>query len=121
MPNKTINELEIYRDAMEIGEEIWSLVIGWEFFAKDSLGKQLTRSADSVAANISEVYGRYHFKENLKFCYYSRGSLEETQTWIEKASRRNLIEQEIGRKLYAKLEVLKKRLNAYIKTIRAQT
>ena len=121
MPNKTINELEIYRDAMEIGEEIWSLVIGWESFAKGSLGRQLTRSADSIAANLSEGYGRDHFKENLNFCYYSRGSLEETQTWIEKASRRNLIEQEVGRELYAKMEVLKKRLNAHIKTIRAQT
>ena len=117
---KTINDLEIYRESMEIGEEVWSLVSKWDFFAKDTVGKQLTRSADSIAANISEGYGRFHFKENQKFCFYSRGSLEETQTWIEKATRRDLINGEQGRELYSRLETLKKRLSAYIKTIGTQ-
>lgn len=84
MPAKSINDLEIYRDAMSLGETIWSLVAHWDYFAKDTLGKQLVRSADSIAANLSEGHGRFHFKENIKFCYYSRGSLTESQTWIEK-------------------------------------
>lgn len=104
---------------MSLGESVWSVVVDWDFFAKDTLGKQIVRSMDSVAANIAEGYGRYHFKENQKFCYYARGSAEETQTWIEKAVRRNLIEAEEGRQLYANLETLKKRLNAYIKSIGA--
>ncbi len=114
---KSINDLEIYREAMSLGEEIWSLVLGWDYLAKDTLGKQLIRSADSIAANISEGYGRYHFKENQKFCFYSRGSLLETQTWIEKAVHRNLIEKEKGRVLYVQLEQLKRRLNSYISSI----
>ncbi|MFC4992178.1 four helix bundle protein [Rubritalea tangerina] len=113
----SINDLEIYREAMSLGEEIWLLVSKWGYFEKDALGKQLTRSVDSIAANISEGYGRYHYKENQKFCYYSRGSLLETQTWIEKAVHRNLIEAEKGRELYSQLERLKKRLNTYIKSI----
>jgi four helix bundle protein len=112
-----INGLEIYREAMEIGEEIWSLVSAWSYFAKDTVGKQVVRSADSIAANISEGYGRYHFKENQKFCYYSRGSAEETQTWIEKAARRDLIERDAARVLYDRIETFKKRLNSYIRTI----
>lgn len=119
MPLRALNELEIYREAMSLGESVWSVVVDWDFFAKDTLGKQIVRSMDSVAANIAEGYGRYHFKENQKFCYYARGSAEETQTWIEKAVRRNLIEEEEGRQLYANLETLKKRLNAYIKSIGA--
>jgi four helix bundle protein len=113
----SVNDLEIYREAMEIGEEIWLIVLGWDFFAKDTIGKQVVRSADSIAANLSEGYGRFHFKENQKFCYYSRGSAEETQTWIEKAARRNLVERETARLLYDRLETYKKRLNAYIRTI----
>ena len=112
-----LNDLEIYREAMDIGEEIWSIVLGWDYFAKDTIGKQVVRSADSIAANLSEGYGRFHFKENQKFCYYSRGSAEETQTWIEKAARRNLVERETARILYDRLETFKKRLNAYIRTI----
>lgn len=112
-----INDLEIYRDAMEIGEEVWRVVLNWDFFAKDTLGKQIVRSADSIAANLAEGYGRYHFKENQKFCYYSRGSAEETQTWIEKAARRGLVERETARMLYDCVETYKKRLNAYIRSI----
>ena len=51
---KSINDLEIYREAMSLGEEVWSLVLTWDYLAKDTLGKQLIRSADSIAANISE-------------------------------------------------------------------
>lgn len=112
-----LNDLEIYREAMDVGEEIWSMVTSWDFFAKDTVGKQIVRAADSVAANLAEGYGRYHFKENQKFCYYSRGSAEETQTWLEKAVRRNLIERESARTLYDRIETLKKRINAYIHSI----
>ena len=116
MPN-SVNDLEIYRDAMSIGETIWSLVIPWDHFAKNTIGQQLIRSADSIAANLSEGHGRFHYKENIKFCYYSRGSLTETQTWIEKAVHRNLIPKEEGRELYQQLETLHKRLNSYIASI----
>jgi four helix bundle protein len=112
-----LNDLEIYREAMEVGEEIWSMVTNWDFFAKDTIGKQIVRAADSVAANLAEGYGRFHFKENQKFCYYSRGSAEETQTWLEKAARRNLVERESARSLYDRIETLKKRINAYIHSI----
>ena len=112
-----INDLEIYREAMDIGEEIWMLASSWDIFAKDTVGKQIVRSADSIAANLSEGYGRYHFKENQKFCYYSRGSAEETQTWIEKAARRDLIARDAARQLYDRLETYKTRLNAYIRSI----
>ena len=117
MALKTINDLEIYREAIDLGEEVWLLVVKWESFAKNTLGNQLVRSADSISANIAEGYGRFHFKENQKFCYYSRGSLEETQGHIEKAVRRNLIPKEKGKELYAQLEILKKRLSTYIGSI----
>ena len=113
----SINDLETYREAMRVGEVVWTFVFGWDFFAKDTVGKQLVRAADSVAANLSEGYGRYHFKENQKFCYYARGSAQETQTWIEKAVRRGLIPDETARDLYRDLDTLKKRINSYIRSI----
>ena len=113
----SINDLEIYRESMRIAEAIWESVMSWPFFAKDTVGRQLVRAADSIAANIAEGYRRYHFKENQKFCYYSRGSAQEAQTWIEKAVRRDLVPEETGRTLYRDLDSLKKRLNAYIRSI----
>ena len=114
---QSINDLEIYREAMRLAETVWDLVAHWDFFAKDTVGKQWVRAVDSIASNLSEGHGRYHFKENRMFCYYARGSLSETQTWLEKADRRSLIEADPARQLYHDFETLRKRLNAYIHSI----
>jgi four helix bundle protein len=73
-----LEDLQIYQLSIEIGEKIWQIVESWGYFEKDTVGKQLVRAADSIAANISEGYGRFHYQENKHFCYYSRGSLQET-------------------------------------------
>jgi four helix bundle protein len=109
--------LELYRDAMEIGERIWNVAVEWGVFAQTTVGSQIVRATDSIAANIAEGYGRYHYKENIKFCYYSRGSAEECQTWLEKAARRGLMDPNLAELLDDEMEVLKKRLNAYIASI----
>jgi len=115
--HNTINDLEIYREAMAIGEQVWALVTGWDYFAKDTVGKQFVRAADSIAANLAEGYGRHFYKENIHFCHYSRGSAEEVQTWIEKAANRNLVDKATASDLYRDLNTYKKRLNAYIRSI----
>jgi four helix bundle protein len=112
-----LEDLEVYQLAMEIGEEIWVMVDTWSAFAKDTIGKQLVRSADSIGANIAEGYGRYFYKENRQFCFYSRGSLMETKTWLQKAYHRKLIDEEVYVKDLDKLRLLHKKLNGYIKFI----
>jgi four helix bundle protein len=54
-----LEDLEIYKVAMEIGDIVYHLVATWDYFDRDTLGKQLVRSADSIALNISEGYGRF--------------------------------------------------------------
>ncbi len=115
--SKSLNDLEIYREAMRLAEVVWEWTATWDFFAKDTVAKQFVRSIDSIAANISEGHGRFHYRENQKFCYYARGSLTEGQTWLEKAVSRSLVDAEPARRLYRDLESLRKRLNAYIKSI----
>lgn len=112
-----LEDLEIYQLSMEIGENIWQIVIKWDYFAKDTVGKQLIRSTDSIAANISEGFGRYHFKDSKRFYYISRGSLFETKTWLLKAKDRNLIAVEIYDNLMKDLNRTAVKLNNYIKSI----
>lgn len=112
-----LEELQIYQMAITLGEEIWKLGESWNYYVKDTIGKQLVRAADSIAANISEGYGRYHYKENLNFCFYARGSLKETSTWLTKARNRNLISIEKFEELNQLCESLSVKLNNYIRTI----
>ena len=60
-----LSKLNIYNDSMKLSNEIWDIVNVLDYFVKDTIGKQLVRSADSISANISEDYGKYSFKENI--------------------------------------------------------
>lgn len=115
-----LEDLELYQLAESFSDEIWFIVLEWDYFAKDTLGKQLVRSADSIGANIAEGFGRYHFKENKNFCYFSRGSLVETKGWINKAKTRNLISNSQYSDYLNKLSTIHLKLNIYIKHIGSQ-
>ena len=113
----SLEDLKVYQLAMEIGDEIYLLVDKWDNFQKWTTGKQLVEAADSIAANISEGYGRYFYKENRQFQFYARGSQSETKTWLTKANNRNLVDKEIYNSLMAKLDEFGRRHNNFIKSI----
>jgi four helix bundle protein len=112
-----IEDLEIYNLSATFAHEVWTIVVTWDYFAKDTVGKQLVRSSDSISANIAEGFGRFHYKENKNFCYFSRGSIIETKTWLIKAKERNLITVEQYQSLIQQLETIHLKLNIYIKFI----
>jgi four helix bundle protein len=112
-----LEDLEVYKVAMEIGDLAWEIVSRWEYFEKKTLGAQFVDAADSIALNISEGYGRFHFKENKNFCYYSRGSAKETWTAIQKSRKRKLLTEEEYTLLDQKLELYFRLMFGYINSI----
>ncbi len=116
-----LEELQTYQLAMEMAEKIWDIVIKWNYFEKDTIGKQLVKAADSISANLSEGYGRFHYKENKQFCYYSRGSLYETKTWLTKAHNRKLIKDDIFATFQNDINTSGIKLNNYINSIGKKT
>ena len=112
-----LTDLRVYNISSEIGDLIWEIVEKWDYFQKDTIGKQFVKSADSISANIAEGFGRFHFKENKNFLYYSRGSAYETFDWLPKARRRKLISDSDADILENNLENFLIKLNAYIKSI----
>ena len=64
-----LEELRVYQLSMNLAEEVWEIVIKWDYFAKDVVGKQLLKAVDSVAANLSEGFGRFFYKFRIKFSY----------------------------------------------------
>jgi len=112
-----LENFQVYNLATGLGEVVSSEISLWSYFDKDTVGKQLVRAADSIAANLSEGMGRYHYKERKNFSYYSRGSLFETKTWLTKAANRNLIQKDVSDKLLQDIEIIGIKLNNYINTI----
>ena len=112
-----LEDLEVYKVAMEIGELVWQIVTTWEYFERKTLGAQFANAADSIAFNISEGDGRFHYKENKNFCYYSRGSAKETLTAVEKSKLRKLISEEEYLLLNQKLSLYFRLIFGYINSI----
>ena len=100
-----------------LADEIWEIVVSWNNLAKDTLGKQIIRSADSVGANIAEGEGRGTHLDNKRFVRIARGSLQETQHWLRRAYKRNLLTKEQIEKLKPLIENLSPSLNAYLRSI----
>lgn len=78
----------------------------------------MVRAADSISANIAEGYGRFHYREKLRFFYFARGSLYECKDWTRKARDRDLIEKHVAEELISEMSKLNKILHGYIRRTR---
>ena len=43
-----LDDLRVYKLAMQLAEKIWNIAIKWEAFATYSIAKQYTEAADSI-------------------------------------------------------------------------
>ncbi|MDE3088325.1 MAG: four helix bundle protein [Chloroflexota bacterium] len=114
----TFETLRVLKEAEEIADSIWKRVVRWDEFAKDVVGKQIARAADSIGANIAESFGRFHFGEKLQFLYFARGSLFETKYWLNRALARELMSAAEAQEFVARLTSLARQLNAFADSLR---
>ena len=117
MTTKRFQELQVYQLAERLSDEIWKIVNTWKLFAKDTVGKQIVRAADSIGANIAEGVGRGAFQDNKRFVKIARGSLYETQHWLRRAYNRHLLTPEQIDALKPIIDELSPKLNSYLKSI----
>lgn len=111
------NKITSYKISSTLSDKIWSIVTKWSILAQKTLGEQLIRSTDSIAANIIEAEGRYFKKDKIKFYYQARGSVYETAHWIEKAKERQLISFKEYEEIMSELRKLPREINYLISNI----
>jgi four helix bundle protein len=117
MARTNFERLRVYQLSEKLADQIWDIVLGWNFFARITVGKQLVTAADSVGANISEGAGRGRFLDNKRFVRIARGSFNETQHWLRRAYKRSLLTKGQIETLKPLIAELAPTLNAYLKSI----
>lgn len=110
-----VYELDVYSLSEDLSDMVWADFDKWPEKAKRTMGYQIVRASDSIAANIAEGYGRYSPADRRKYYLYSRGSLEETKAWLRKAVRRELLRAERASEYKNVVNVLGPKLNSFIK------
>ena len=117
MTRTNFEKLHVYQMSEDLADTIWEIVTDWDFFARDTVGKQLVKAADSVGANIAEGTGRGTARDKRHFVRIARGSLYEAKHWLRRAYRRNLLTEEQIQQLKPLIDALAPMLNAYLRSI----
>jgi four helix bundle protein len=110
-------ELIVYQLAAKLGDQIWNIVLPWNGFSRDTIGKQLVKAVDSVGANIAERAGRGSYQDNRRFITMARGSFYETRHWLRRAQHRQLLTPPQVAEIKVILDELGPRLNAHLNSI----
>lgn len=118
---KDFTSLEIYQLAEELSLKVYQTT---KKFPKEEIygiTSQLRRASISIALNIAESYGRYHFKDKMVFLFNSRGSLLETKSIIFICFKLKLLDENEEKNFVSLIDNLGVKLNNYIKYLRNKT
>ena len=110
-----LNDIGAYKRALALSNYVWSTVITWDNFSKQTVGVQFVTAIDSISANIAEGFGRYGKKDKVKFYYYSFGSVKEGCDWNEKSKTRKLLTVKQYEHIFHELQELPREVHHLIK------
>lgn len=117
---KSFRELNVWKKARDLKNEIGTLVNGFPAEEKYRLTDQIIRSSRSIGSNIAEGHGRYTYKEQVRYCIQARGSLSETLNHVIDAFDCGYISEEQLKYFESKIDEIGKMLNGYINWLRKQ-
>ena len=117
---KSFTDLEIWQLAKSIIIKVYKLLNTFPKEEKYGIIGQGKDSAVSIAANIAEGFGRFYFKDKIRFYYNARGSLEETKSHLFVAKEVGFINDKnasLCREILEDLERLAIKLNNFIRSV----
>lgn len=114
---KDFTEMPVWIAAMEIAVEIFNMSNSLPKSEDYALTSQIRRSAESISANISEAFGRYHVKDKIKFYYYAKGSAHETKSHLIYGNRIKYFNDNDFEKILNNIEECIHHINKIIKAL----
>ncbi len=107
--------MDVFLIYEEVASWVWMEVHKWDYIDRDTLGKQLIRSADSINANLVEADGRFSDKEAVHHFYIAPGAARETRLHLRRARDRGLVDRTEANSNLEKLTRATKLLNLLIR------
>jgi len=115
MQYNSFEELNVYKNAILLRQEMRKLALTFPPEEKYQLTDQLIRSTRKCPAQIAEGHGRYHHQENIQYCRIARGSLYETIDHLICAKECVYITNEYLEIKKGQITTLIKMINGYIR------
>jgi len=111
-------ELPIWRIGYELLMKVYNFTEKFPDWEKYALSSQITRSANSIIANIAEAHGRFSYNDKIRVLYISRGEICETRSHLAVAFGRKYVTENEFKDANDSYCVLSKELNLYINHLR---
>lgn len=121
MGYQNFEDLEVWKKARELKNEVRELVKTFPAEEKYRLVDQLIRISRSVNGQIAEGHGRRTSPDRLRFCVIARGSLSETLNHLIDALDEKYISEEQLKYYRNKISEVEKLLNGYISYLEKKT
>ena len=115
-----LKKLGAYTKSNELSDLVSKVISRWHWLDRKSLGDQYISCVDSISANVAEGYGRFFYKDKIKFYYYARGSALEAFCWTEKAMRRGLMSEAESNRTFEILNEIPIEIHVLIQNSRSQ-
>ena len=112
---QSFRELDVYKLAFEIQQDIFRLSKQWPPEEKYALTDQIRRSSRSVGGCIAEAWAKRRYPAHfLCKCTDADGELQETEHWLTTAQACGYVSEEIHAPLMERLLEIGRRLGCMI-------
>ncbi|AYQ35409.1 four helix bundle protein [Runella sp. SP2] len=111
-------DLEIWKIAIEIGDELYDIADRLEEKKKYRFAEQLRGAAMSISNNIAEGAGSSSKPEFSQFLNYARRSCYECANILIISERRNYVSLTEKEALFARLEELSRKITNFQKALK---
>lgn len=110
----SFEDLEIWRLAREICQDIWLLIDTTKLGKDFELRNQMNGSSGSIMDNIAEGFERNGNKEFTQFLSISKASCGELRSQLYRCWDRNHIEKDVFDKIAAKTKTEGRKIGAFM-------
>ena len=120
MSVKSYHDLIVWQKSILNVNEVYKFTKPFPEDEKFGLVSQMRRSSVSIPSNIAEGWGRFYYKENIKFLLNSRGSVAEILDHSIEAKTWDYISDEVLQEIRTQTDSCTRLINGYIKYLRKQ-
>jgi four helix bundle protein len=115
-----LENLKIYTLAERIEIFLHKLTCKFPTDEKYRMVDQIRRASNAITSNIAESYGRYTYKEKVRYMYIARGESFELKQLMIRSNKKDYIKKESLEFIENKIVELIKGINGYIKFLKSK-
>ena len=114
MTIQKITDLEAWQEARKLCQGIYIIIKNYPRIEEYNIKKHLRESARGVMANTAEGFGRYFYKESLKFYNIALACLEEVRSDLYLSFDLKYISQPLLNKFLKQIDNVQRKLNGLV-------